>query len=171
VAVIIAFVNERRDIILYAVIKWPKNEICQFMSNIIGVTADLLCNGISLRVVQDCLCRILPNNTLVGCDLQNDLKSLLYSHDLDLCEDLQEYFRDGNNQPYGLSTLAREIVGKDHFQSAVHSAINDARMTQKLHVKKLEYQLADAKKSSRKLMDLCRTVPSKSLDKCKCKKK
>jgi hypothetical protein len=169
VAGIVTIVNEKRDIILYAVIKWDRREVCQYMENISGINPRLLYNGVRLGVVQDCMRRILKDNTLVGIDLLNDLKSLLYSHDSINCEDLQEYFRDRNNQPYGLKTLVRELLGDKTFQEGTHSSIQDARMTQRIHVKKLEFQSSDPFKSNVKIFDFVRgSVNFSPGDKCHC---
>jgi hypothetical protein len=57
--------------------------VCHYMTNISGITPELLHDGVNLRLVQNCMKRILNNNVLVGMDSQNDLKSLLYSHEMD----------------------------------------------------------------------------------------
>jgi DNA polymerase III epsilon subunit-like protein len=78
------------------------------------------------------------NNTLVGFSLKNDLKSLLFCHPIDMCEELQEFFIDEKKQPYSLKTLAIHYFKTRTFQNGTHSALQDARMTRKLHIKKLE---------------------------------
>lgn len=135
----VALVNRRGDLILWAIIKWPADEICQYFPSITGINQNELEEGVSLNLVHTCLKMALKCNTLVGMATYGDLDSLFFRHDK--VEDLGDFYRDESShrgQPYGLKTLAYHLLGMTEFQNGEHTAINDARVTQKLYAKKLE---------------------------------
>lgn len=166
----IVIVNEQRDIILYAIVKWPSVDVCQYMESISGLSREVIHDGVELCWVQKCMRKVLKDNNLVGVNLLNDLKSLLYVHDLELCEDLQLFYKDKQGQPFSLKSLVNHYFPNVmNFQSGKHSALVDARMTQRLHVKKLE--LMKESNGTVRNFDIVR-VSSRAIisDRCRCKK-
>lgn len=170
VAATVAVVNLTGELVLSAVIKWPSHEICQYFTSITGLRKGDLEYGVELSTIHDCLKICCKSNTLVGQAIAGDLKSLAFHHWE--TEDLEDFFRDERSQPYSLRSLAKALLGLDNVQECVHSAITDARLTQKLYQKKLELQKLHANKRSRLYFDFARVprTPFKRdrLDVCKC---
>jgi DNA polymerase III epsilon subunit-like protein len=110
------------------------------------------------------------NNTLVGFSLKNDLKSLLFYHPIDMCEELQEFFIDEKRQPYSLKTLAMHYFKTRTFQNGTHSALQDARMTRKLHIKKLEAINKNPNCRYHHHLSISRATKEMPLEKCRCKR-
>jgi hypothetical protein len=164
----VCLVNESGDVILFAVIKWPDDEICNYYTSISGLTKERISRGVDLYLIQECMKRVLKDNRLVGFGLKGDLNSLLYIHEDR--EELQEFFIDENNQPYSLATLAEEYYPGQSFQEGAHSSIADARMHRKIHVIKLKLLVDKPSLYSEHNFCIERVKRSKPIEKCSCRK-
>ncbi|OXA53653.1 RNA exonuclease 4 [Folsomia candida] len=134
----VCLVDEKGIIILYAVINWPEDQVCQYHESLNGITPAMLSGGYDLGFIQHLFCKCLKNNTLVGQSVDGDLKSLLVCQEAHRYEDLTNFYRDENNQAYCLKALAMALLPDKGFQESVHSVVQNARITRKLHIKKLE---------------------------------
>jgi len=142
VAATVAIVNENRTLVLWSYISWPKHIICQYFSSITNLGRGSLEQGFPIEIIHSVLDKCLPGNKLIGVNINEDLKSLRYRH-VDT-EDLQNYFKDNNKQPYSLKALAIDLLGKSKFQEDSHSAIQDARVTRDLFRLKEDLAIRDA---------------------------
>jgi len=80
---------------------------------------------------------------------------------------LDNTFVDNYFQPYSLRTLSYYFLGKESFQTDVHSAISDARATKAL------YKMKEKIMGASQYLELKRLpkVPFKGMRGCRCKKR
>ena len=139
------------DIVYSAKIRQLKDKVSTYATPWSGLTRlDLSERAVDLTEVRCKLYQIFQNRTLVGTALRNDLFDLgINTESLELF-DLQNVFRDSNDQPISLKILSYALLGKriqefspTYDELKVHDPVIDSRITIKIFNKMKNFKPVD----------------------------
>ena len=113
------------------------------MEKFSGITRAMIREGRKYEQIKPQLKFFLDNFTIVGAGIVKDLEVLGLPEYRDNCIDIQDDFRDHNNQPIDLKTLSYALLNKriqsfDDRRIKGHNPIIDSRMAVKLYKRRKE---------------------------------
>lgn len=133
--------------------------------------------------------KVLSGKEVWGADSSGDVKSLgfktyttvgkkrtFYFPFAKTC-DIQDFYKDPNNQPVGLGQLSEHFLGENVQSTTAHSSIADARITALCYRKMLRFKSIGMTRFSCPVMDEIRMTPKPKqqkekgfFDRCTCGK-
>ena len=153
------------DIVYSAKIRQLPTDVRNYATPWSGLTRlDLSERAIPWEEVREKLKEILKGKTIVGVALQKDLIDLGLG-DIEANKvDLQQIFRDDNNQPISLRILAYALLNKkiqefadNYDRSKAHDPVIDSRITLKIYKNLAKFQPIDGS------YQWCREIVDKAL--------